>query len=96
MFLFQKDKEEKSQILPSATEDLNRTRGGGGVNESMAIRGGQRAGLQSAPNEGKSASKSTAAATSKDGKSQLNSQNGKKEEDKKAIKEEVRNILIDT
>ena len=93
MFLFQKDKEEKSQILPPATEDLNRTRGGGGgVNESIAIRGGQRAGLQSAPNDGKSASKSTAAATSKDGKSQLNSQNAKKEEDKKGKKEEVRNM----
>ena len=50
--------------------------------------------MQSAPNEGRTASKSTAAATSKDGKSQDNSQNAKKEEDKKGRKEEVRNMRL--
>ena len=58
----------------------------------MVSRGGQRAGVQSAPNEGRIGSKSTAAATSKDGKSQDNSQNAKKEEEKKGRKEEVRNM----
>ena len=58
----------------------------------MVSRGGQRAGVQSAPNEGRTASKSTAAATSKDGKSQDNSQNAKKEEEKKGRKEEVKNM----